>query len=98
MFSSNWKENAFEAVFEGPPKRKLYVWQEPRPDDPASVVGGWGFSVSYFNDAGEEQPLWDSWEEDFERILLYPPEYASQDIVWRRSDTGEVVDLYSLRK
>jgi hypothetical protein len=95
MLSPNWHENAFEADSEGPPKRKLYVWQE-KPGATPEVVGGWAFSVSRFDSADQELPLWDTWEATFSEILRYPPEYAPRDITWRRTGDGEAVDLYSL--
>lgn len=93
MLSADWKLNAFEADSPGPPKRKLYLWQ----DGPTGASSGWAFAVSCFDEAGEEQPLWDTWEEEFERILHYPPKYAPQDVVWRRIESGETIDLYALK-
>ncbi|MGE0742451.1 MAG: hypothetical protein AB7O98_14010 [Hyphomonadaceae bacterium] len=98
MLSLDWTLNAFEAASEGPPKRKLYIWQdEPVPANAApNVVSGWGFSVSEFDEVGDPQPFWDTWERTFEEILRYPPEYAPRDIVWTRIETGEVVNLYEM--
>jgi len=99
MLVANWELNAFEADSEGPPKRKLYVWQDgPEQTRIANLVSGWGFSVSSFDENGTEQPLWDTWERTFEEILRYPPEYAPRDIVWTRIDTGEVVNLYEMAR
>jgi len=86
--SSDWQSNSFEALSVGPPKRKLYIWQE-QPGD------GWGFSVSSFDQNDDEQPYWDAWEETYPEILRYPPDYAPMDIVWR-DPVGRVVDIYKL--
>lgn len=96
--SAEWKTNVFEADSKGRPKRKLYIWQDPprEADDAPNVVSGWGFSVSKFDEADQEQPLWDTWEATFEEILRYSPQYAPRDITWRRAG-GEVVDLYKLK-
>ena len=98
MLSSDWKANAFVADSEGSPRRRLYIKQERpvTPTDLPGTVSGWLFVISDVDAAGEESPHWDTWEETFEEILRYPPEYAPRSIVWRRSLTGEVVDLYSL--
>jgi hypothetical protein len=44
------------------------------------------------------RPLFDSWAQTFEEIVRYPDNYAPREIVWRRVDTGEVVDIYSLQR
>jgi hypothetical protein len=99
VLSPDWNANAFEAVWPGPPKRKLYLWQEQPATEGASqaIDSGWGFAVCEFDAQGDEQPLWDTWEATFAEILRHPPAYAPPQIDWRRSDSGEVVDLNGLR-
>lgn len=45
---------------------------------------------------GVERPGWDTWEESWDRILLYPEEYAPRSIVWRDARSGAIVDIYAL--
>lgn len=54
------------------------------------------FSYDDLNADGVEQPGWDTWEETWDRILLYPNQYAPASIVWRDEKSGEVVDIYAL--
>lgn len=100
MSSPDWKANAFVADSQGPPRRRLYITQDP----PLSWWGrlffgasGWEFAVSDVDMFDEEAPVFDMWAETFDEILLYPVEYAPRDIVWRRRVDGEVVDLYKLK-
>jgi hypothetical protein len=88
----------FETEFLGPPRRKMYIWRDEEipADAPPNTVRGWGFAVSFYDDSGAEQPLFDSWEETLEEILRYPPLYGPSDLVWRRANTGEEVDLRKL--
>ena len=88
----------FEAHFIGPPRRKLYLWKErPIPNyAPPEMVSGWGFAVSEFDQDGNEQPFWDTWEATYEEIILYPSEYAPRDIEWINTKTIERVDIYNL--
>lgn len=77
----------FVAESDGPPRRRLHIWSE---------LQGWGFAVDEIGADGEEHPGRDTWEETWERILLYPPENAPNDIVWRDARSGEIVDIYAM--
>lgn len=79
---------AFVAESDGPPRRRLHIWSE---------LHGWGFAFGEIDANDEERPGRDNWEETWERILLYPPEYAPKDIEWRDARTDEVVDIYILK-
>ncbi|WP_395646492.1 DUF433 domain-containing protein [Terricaulis sp.] len=78
----------FVAESEGPPRRRLHIRDE---------AVGWRFACDEIDANGDAQPRWDTWEEDWDRILLYPPEYAPSGIVWRDADTGAVVDIYRIQ-
>lgn len=78
---------AFVAESQGPPRRRIHIWSEQV---------GWMFSYDDLNADGVEQPGWDTWEETWDRILLYPNQYAPASIVWRDEKSGEVVDIYAL--
>lgn len=88
---------AFESDYAGPPRRRLYLWRDEEipPGAPVNTVRGWGFAVSEFDSEGLEYPVFDTWEETLSEILRYPPIYGPGSI-WRRSDTGEAVDISAL--
>jgi hypothetical protein len=58
---------------------------------------GWSFAYDEMGEDGQWKPGWDTWEEWFFEILRYPAEYALAPLVWRRGDTGELVDLATLQ-
>jgi hypothetical protein len=89
-------EHSFVAESGGPPRRRLYIWSERSAHNDERSFSGWCFAYDDMDDAGEWKPGWDSWEETYERILLYPPEYAPRDITWRDEESGEVVNIYTL--
>jgi uncharacterized protein (DUF433 family) len=89
-------EHCFVAESEGPPRRRLYIWSERSALDDERTFIGWSFAYDDMDDDGAWKPGWDSWEESYERILLYPPESAPRDIIWRNEKSGQVVDIYAL--
>lgn len=84
--------DSFIADAPGPPRRRFYIYRDPADGAPGSVRG-WCFVVDEYDASGEPQPLRDSWEETFTEIMRYPSLYADGELVWRREDTGETVDL-----
>ena len=87
-------EHDFVADSPGPPKRRLYIYQQPE-EGPPNSIRGWGFVVEDIDENGQQHPLYDSWERTFEEILRYPPDYAPCDIQWRWAADGEPIDLYA---
>jgi len=88
--------HCFRAESKGPPRRQLYVWSERSAQDDERSFNGWCFAYDEMDDSGVWKPGRDSWEETYKGILLYPPEYAPHDVLWRDEDTGQVVDIYAL--
>jgi uncharacterized protein (DUF433 family) len=81
-------EFSFVAESEGPPRRSLQIWSSPP---------GWMFQwKDVVPDLGA-RPGFDTWEETWDRVLLYPEQYAPKAIVWRDERSGEVVDIYSIK-
>jgi uncharacterized protein (DUF433 family) len=78
---------SFVAEVEGPPRRRLRIWSE----EP-----GWMFLIEVTGEAGVEQPGFDAWEESWERILLYPEEYAPRGVEWRDERSGKIIDIYAI--
>jgi hypothetical protein len=74
----------------------LHIWTEGQCG--SNELHGWCFAVEEAEDADVMRPLFDSWAQTFEEIVRYPDNYAPREIVWRRVDTGEVVDIYSLQR
>ena len=86
-------DHSFVAESEGPPRRRLYIWSERSAQDDERSFIGWSFAYDDMDGDDTWKPGWDAWEETYERILLYPPEYAPRDIAWRDEESGQVVDI-----
>jgi len=80
---------SFEAEYEGPPRRGLYIW--------GGDESGWAFAWNDLDGEGTYRSGGDNWEETYEAILRYPEVYAPRNVVWRDVRSGEIVDIYSLR-
>jgi uncharacterized protein (DUF433 family) len=91
-------DQSFVAEWEGPPRRKLYLRHERNALDDERQFAGWMFEVRDFDEAGEEQPRWDNWEESLREILRYPELYAPRDLIWRDETTDAIVDVYGLNE
>ncbi|WP_375205400.1 hypothetical protein [Hyphococcus sp.] len=98
MTASKEYSKAFVAEWEGPPRRRLYLCQDlPLPNDaPPEMISGWTFQFDVQNEDGEWRPGWDTWEETYSEIIMYPPAYAPKDIEWFDVDSGKPVDIYNL--
>jgi hypothetical protein len=75
----------------GPPRRRMLIYAETA--EQPHEVSGWRFVVSEWDQAGAEQPYWDSWEPTFDEIKRYPTKYASAHVRWRVERTGQWVRL-----
>jgi len=81
----------------------MYIYRDPAEapiefagrDD---VIRGWCFVVEDVTEEGTFSPVWDTWEETFERISRYPADYHDGPIEWRERKTGVVVDIEQLKK
>jgi hypothetical protein len=90
--------DTFVAEQIGPPRRRYWIARDPDPaDGPPNSVRGWAFIYDELGPDGQWTPGWDTWEESFCEILRYPPEYATEPLLWRRESTGDAVDLTSLK-
>ena len=56
-------------------------------------IKGWRFYVEKINDFGENEPLWDTWEENFASILEYPKTYANFPVVWQSTNDGKFIEM-----
>ncbi|MGN6208243.1 hypothetical protein [Asticcacaulis sp.] len=61
-------------------------------------IKGWRFYVEKINDFGRNEPVWDTWEEQFSGILEYPALYTRVPVVWRDSNDGNVIDMNKVLK
>lgn len=83
---SSQPKHEFVAEWNGPPARRLSIWGEAR---------NWMFECEDTSGGATPNDV-DFWEGSFKRILAYPEVYASRDLVWKDSHTGQVVDIYAL--
>ncbi|MDB5416677.1 MAG: hypothetical protein JWP50_96 [Phenylobacterium sp.] len=74
--------------------RRLYLWKDDLPLDNVSV-SGWNFVVEDIMPDGAVKPVFDTWHETLEEILMYPGLYAEEEIRWR-DGSGMEVDLASI--
>ncbi|QGZ96750.1 DUF433 domain-containing protein [Terricaulis silvestris] len=81
-------EFSFVADSEGPPKRCLRIWSAPP---------GWMFACDDVVEGTGPRPGFDTWEDSWERVLLYPEQYAPKDVVWRDERSGAIVDIYLIK-
>ncbi|MEJ0061441.1 MAG: DUF433 domain-containing protein [Terricaulis sp.] len=89
-------EESYVAEWEGPPRLKFNLLRQTNARPGELGFSGWQLLVWKFDLDGEEQPHADHWEETREEILRYPELHAPREIAWRREDTGEAVDIYTL--
>ena len=57
------------------------------------VIKGWRFYVEKINDLDKNEPLWDTWEENFASILEYPKIYSNFPVVWHSTNDGEFIEM-----
>jgi len=84
--------DSFFADVSVPARRRLYIYRDPPATDNVSVRG-WCFVVDEMNANLEWIPLRDAWEETFSEIMLYPDLYSNEPIIWRESETGQLVSM-----
>lgn len=84
--------DVFIAEQVGPPHRHFYI--SPENSDPEAYPRWWRFVCE---DEGVNEPVRSTVEAWFFEILRYPPEYASEPLIWRREFNGQVVSLEELQ-
>ncbi|MBX3477160.1 MAG: hypothetical protein KF910_06115 [Brevundimonas sp.] len=76
----------FFAESSGPPARRLTLSGEE---------GNWVFERQDLTPGAKPYAV-DFWEDRVEQVLAYPEFHATNNLVWKNSRTGEVVDIHAL--
>ena len=78
-------------------RRAFYLWQDP-PTTEQGTTSGWNFAVEENSDDGEVRPVFDTWHETLDEILMYPPSYSDEPLHWQDETTGNLVDPAALSR
>lgn len=54
---------------------------------------GWRISIEYVDEHISREPIRSTWEPTLKEALAHTDYYFPEEPVWKRVDTGEVVDL-----
>jgi uncharacterized protein (DUF433 family) len=80
---------AYVAESVGPPRRRLRIWSE--------AAKSWMFAVDEISPDGDVRCVYDTWEDSWDRIILYPEVHAPKSIVWRDDRSGDLIDIYAIK-
>ena len=90
---------AYIAEWNGDVHLKLYLFKDADEQaDPSRHINGWSLVVDRRDEKGEWWPVINYFDERYENLLEFPELHAPRDVVWRDNRTGEVNDIYRLKK
>ena len=88
----------YSAKTKSTPTRVFHIWSEKYTQNGVPMNGwSWCFYVGEIDSAGNEEPIYDGWDTEFEIILMYPEKYTDEELVWS-DPSGKIVDLNELKR
>lgn len=89
------KKNEFNFIArtKSKPTKVFRIWSQPYTENGIQMNRlSWAFYVGVILKNGEEEPVYDSWDTEFDVIVQHPPMYTDESLDWFDED-GESVDL-----
>lgn len=88
----------FSATTKSLPTKVFHIWSEKYSENGVPMnAWGWAFYVGEINTEGNEEPIYDGWDTEFDVIVQYPSRYTDEKLEWI-DEAGNQIDFEQFKR